>query len=540
MSQSRIPLIVDDPARPETVELFCHRLPTLFDTAGPADVETVAAESLGSDHERALALNNRAVAEAAVGDLDRAVELLNEAEGLWQDAEFVRHNVRFLRQQSGESGPSTLIRKTRVAIVGLLFNWPSTGGGTVHTKELAEFLSTAGYDVRQFYAVHDAWQIGQVRETLPYSTEPLEFTDDEWTSDAIRDRFRRAVADYEPDYVIVTDSWNTKPLLAEAVSGFPYFIRVAALECLCPLNNVRLLLDGEGLVRQCGRNQLADPSGCRECVSTHGRLSGSLHQLERELGGFSDASYADRLRAAFAGAEGVLAVNPFVAELVKPHAKAVHVIPSGFDARRFPTEVLPRSSAAGDKKRLLFAGLVNEFMKGFRVLQEAGAILWRQRQDFEIWVTADPVGRVNEDMRFVGWQSQESLPGLISDCDILVFPTIAQEALGRTVVEAMGCGRPVVASRIGGLPWVIEEGVTGLLCEPGNAADLAGKVAQLLDDAELRNRLGRTAREKFEREFTWHVVLRQYEGLFGPAERLGTREHRVGTMPAASTSAPGT
>ena len=94
----------------------------------------------------------------------------------------------------------------------------------------------------------------------------------------------------------------------------------------------------------------------------------------------------------------------------------------------------------------LAAGLVDEPMKGYHVLREACARLWRKRQDFELLVTADPPGRVDEFTRLVGWQSQDNLPRQLWASDVLVMPTIAQEALGRTAVEAMAAGKPVVAS----------------------------------------------------------------------------------------------
>lgn len=501
-----------------------------------------------SSADRAQTLNNLAAVEVALGDEATALRLLNEAATIAPNSRSVQHNIAFLRACGTTASQSRQValasetnspessngrsQATRIAIVSMLFNWPSTGGGTVHTKELAQSLANAGYEVRHFYAVHNEWGVGQVPEPVPYPAEALVFAAHEWESDQIRHRFRIAVESFDPDYVIITDSWNTKPLLAEAVSEFPYFIRIAALESLCPLNNVRLLVDHQGLVRQCDQNQLANPSGCRDCVDFNGRLSGGLHQAERVLAGFGEDSYAERLRSAFANAEGVLVVNPEIGELVKPFSKGVHVIPSGFDRQRFPAEFEPPPSLANRKNRILFAGLVHEFMKGFHVLQEAGADLWRERQDFEIWATADPIGQMNEFTRYVGWQSQESLPRLISECDALVFPTIAQEALGRTAVEAMACGRPVVASRIGGLSWVVEEGVTGLLCEPGNASDLAAKGRQLLDDADLRQRLGRAGRQKFEREFTWEVVLEQYARIFGLPLHL--RSERVGANPRSS------
>src|SRR5262249_20730723 len=162
-----------------------------------------------------------------------------------------------------------------------------------------------------------------------------------------------------------------------------------------------------------------------------------------------------QLRRAFAEAEGVLVVNPLIATMVSPYAKAVHVLPSGFDPERFPwpwpDDVSGRSSNSPSK--ILFAGLIDEPMKGFHVLHEACRKLWEVRQNFELVVTGEPSGMVDSFIRYIGWLTQEELPKRLRESDLLVFPTVAEEALGRSAVEAMGVGRPVIASRIGGLPF---------------------------------------------------------------------------------------
>jgi glycosyltransferase involved in cell wall biosynthesis len=418
------------------------------------------------------------------------------------------------------SAGATPKRPVRVALLSLLFNWPSTGGGTVHTAETGTFLARAGYEVQHVYASYPGWGVGKVTEPTGVPSVPLEFDRPFWNATTIKDRFRQAVDAFHPDYVIITDSWNTKPLLTESVEGYRYFLRLAALECLCPLNNVRLLYSPETGISACPRQQLATPNLCRECVARRGHQSGPLHQVERELAGFSSPDYAERLKRAFAEAEGVLVVNPLIATMVAPFSRKVHVVPSGFDRSRFPW---PVSDSVTDRPsrptRLFFAGLVDEPMKGFAVLQEACRALWKRRTDFELVVTADLPVKANPFEHFIGWQSQEALPEKLRDADILVFPTIAEEALGRTAVEAMGCGLPVIASRIGGLPFTVTEGLTGLLFEPGNASDLATRIEAMLDDPELRQRMGLAGRQRFEQDFTWDVIIdRHYRRLLAPVE----------------------
>lgn len=431
-------------------------------------------------------------------------------------------------------------RRTRVAILSLLFNWPSIGGGTVHTAETGKFLAQAGYEVRHFYAQFSEWGLGNVTEPPLAPSQALVFTPAQWTVPEIQARFRAALKAFEPDWVIITDSWNSKPLLAHAARDYKFLLRIAAQECLCPLNNVRLLYD-EGRFHSCPKHQLATPADCCECVFKNGKFSGGLHQAERELVNYGTNEYDSTLRWAFANAEAVLVVNPLIGAMVSPYAKKVCVIPSGFDSARFPKAATPaRRASKGSSPlgmgssplgmglssqpvsspepplRILFAGLIHEIMKGFEVIHESCRRLWNERQDFELLATADPPGQLDEFTRYIGWQSQAALPGVMSEADIVGFPTIAEEALGRTAVEAMGAGRPVVASRIGGLQFTIVDGATGLLFEPGNVNDLCSKLNRLLDDAELRERFGAAGRERFEEHYSWESILaKHYLPLLG-------------------------
>lgn len=410
-------------------------------------------------------------------------------------------------------------RPTRVAVLSLLFNWPSTGGGNVHTAELTKFLAAAGYEVRHLFARFAPWGIGRVAAPTPFPATAVEFAPADWTADRIVARFRGAVDRFDPDHVLLTDSWNLKPVLAAAAGGRPYVLRLQALECLCPLNNVRLVPGPDGRPAQCTRHQLATPDECARCVQLHGPTSGDLHRAERGLAGVGSAAYREALYGAFAGAEAVLVVNPLTAAMVEPYARAVRVVTAGMDPARFPYPFPPDRAAprTPGRARVLFAGLTREWMKGFAVLREAARRLRQTRDDFEVVATDDPPdGEPGGDARYVGWQAQEDLPAHLAGADVVALPTVAQEALGRTAVEAMAAGRPVVASRLGGLPFTVADEATGLLAEPGDPADLAAKLARLLDDPALRARLGAAGRRRFEDHYAWEVIVRRhYLPIFG-------------------------
>jgi glycosyltransferase involved in cell wall biosynthesis len=421
-------------------------------------------------------------------------------------------------------------RPIRVAILSLLFNWPSTGGGNMHTAGLLEFLSRAGYEVRHFFARYPAWGIGRVTEDGLVASTALEFDEAAWNVAEIQARYRGAVDEYQPDYVAITDAWNMKPHLAGAISGYPVFLLFQAQECLCPLNNLRLLGIGPNQLEQCPRNQLATPKVCHECLAQRGHHSGALHRVERALAGVGTTEYDQRLRRSLLESEAVLVLNPLTAAVLEPYARRVCVVPWGIDAARFPWPAGDRGTARsgilseggvgrptpneepnkGQPTRLFMAAVAGEIIKGFHVAHEACRLLWQSRHDFELVVTFDPPGQIDEFTRAVGWQSQADLPAQYSASDICLVPTIAQDGLSITSVEAMAAGIPLIASRIGGVPYTVTDGVTGLLCEPGDPADLAAKIARLLDDPALRHEMGLAGRRRFDADFTWETVIERY------------------------------
>ena len=496
---------------------------------------------------RALARNDLAVLDALAEDFETARRGFDSALALDPNCESARRNLAMLRScgcltptTSHENGgmlkliaevdavrnnavearvsapvtPSLASPQSsvRVAILSFLFNWPSTGGGNVHTFELARFLTLAGYEVQHFYARFPDWGIGTVQAGIPIASEALEFDETTWNAISIQSSFRGAVDRFGPDYVIVADSWNMKPILAEAVADYPYFLRIQAQECLCPLNNLRLLATGPQTVHQCPRNQLANPETCRKCLLERGHQSGSLHQWERALAGVGTPEYDECLRRSLRDAEAALVLNPLIGALLEPYARQVHVIPWGMDTARFPW---PPPDESGPKPEnspatLFMAAVAGEFIKGAHVAHEACRILRQSRSDFELVITSDPPGRIDEFTRSVGWCSQADLPRHYRAADVLLTPTIAQDGLSRTSVEAMASGIPVVASRIGGLPFTVVDGVTGLLANPGDPADLASQISKLLDDPALRRQMGIAGRRRFEQEFTWETVIERY------------------------------
>jgi hypothetical protein len=114
---------------------------------------------------------------------------------------------------------------------------------------------------------------------------------------------------------------------------------------------------------------------------------------------------------------------------------------------------------------------------------------------------ADPRTQpIRDRVTFHGSVSDEELRGFYGSCDLFVAPS-RYESFGLILLEAMIYSKPVIGSNVGGMTEVVEHGVSGLLAEPGNARSLTACIRQLLDDTEMRRRLGAAGRRRYEQLF---------------------------------------
>lgn len=102
---------------------------------------------------------------------------------------------------------------------------------------------------------------------------------------------------------------------------------------------------------------------------------------------------------------------------------------------------------------------------------------------------------------FTGMLENPMRDGVYAAADVFCLASRWQEAFGWVIAEAMSFEKPVVATNVGGIPEVVEDGKTGTLSPPGNPARLADSLLRLLGDLELRRRFGRAARERVESNF---------------------------------------
>jgi glycosyltransferase involved in cell wall biosynthesis len=192
---------------------------------------------------------------------------------------------------------------------------------------------------------------------------------------------------------------------------------------------------------------------------------------------------------------------------------------------RLPTHVLTRQFfdftsierfySGTEQKMILGVGFPFR-VKGFDILCKAFLAIANECADWKLVL----IGHlVPEDLRAAGLEHPriEARPGVkqpelaewMSRCAIFVLPS-RTEAMGRVLIEAGAAAKCRVASRVGGIPTVIEDGVDGLLVEKENVDELAATLARLIEETPLRRRLGEAARVRVEREFSGDAYLQHY------------------------------
>lgn len=189
-------------------------------------------------------------------------------------------------------------------------------------------------------------------------------------------------------------------------------------------------------------------------------------------------------------------------------------------------EVRRRLGLPEERPLILTAGLLEE-RKGHAYLLEALGLLKARcspEKTFPVVVIAGlgsqraaleerarRLGLAGE-VRFAGYE--DNLYNLLRSCDIFVLPSISGEDLPNVVSMAMSQAKPVVACDVGGTGEQVAEGQTGFLVAPARADELAEKIALLLDDAGLREKLGAAGRRRFEESFSVEAAVARYRALY--------------------------
>lgn len=191
----------------------------------------------------------------------------------------------------------------------------------------------------------------------------------------------------------------------------------------------------------------------------------------------------------------------------------IRLIPRSVDLKRFVFQ----SPEKKRKKKELHVGIIGRItpLKGHRTFLKAMAAVARSCAGLKIWIVGDaPESKLAykeeiqtlskrlglaENTEFLG--TQRDIPAVMAHLDIMVLATKTHEAFGRVIVEAQACGVPVVATRVGGVIDIVEDGQTGLLVPAEDPEALSEAVLRLARDLPLAERLAHNAYEKVRREY---------------------------------------
>jgi D-inositol-3-phosphate glycosyltransferase len=218
--------------------------------------------------------------------------------------------------------------------------------------------------------------------------------------------------------------------------------------------------------------------------------------------------------------------------LYRADSRKMAVIPPGVDTSHFypipADEAKQYIGLKPENRMVLFVGRI-EPLKGIDTLIQAMACLDLQgiHRPVHLAIIGGDVDVSPEDMSeemtrlqkmcddlcmggmvlFLGKRGQDTLPYYYSAAEVVVMPSL-YESFGMVALEAMACGTPVVASEVGGLGYLVQNGITGYTIPDSDPAELCDKLSHLLGDADLRNQMGNSAAE-YAANYAWTKVASQ-------------------------------
>jgi glycosyltransferase involved in cell wall biosynthesis len=238
-----------------------------------------------------------------------------------------------------------------------------------------------------------------------------------------------------------------------------------------------------------------------------------------------DLANDDLLREICAAAEFVAAETDYSRDLLRQRcpesAAKIHRVYNGMDLTRFPT---PNEEAAGPSRtgiapypvRIISIGRLVAF-KGFEYLIDACADLARRGLEFTCEIIGDGPLRgdlearirklnLSDQVHLLGSLSQEAVLQKLRAADIFALASVtdtqgASDVFPTVIIEAMAAARPVVSTRLAGIPESVVDGETGLLVSPEDTMALAEALGRLIQDAKLRLHYGRAGRARIEQHF---------------------------------------
>jgi glycosyltransferase involved in cell wall biosynthesis len=379
-------------------------------------------------------------------------------------------------------------------------------------------LLSAGHQVVEFFRHNDEIRTYTLPRKIRLASGTL------WSSGTYRS-LRSVLLAEKPD---IAHFYNTFPLISPSAY---HACRDEGVPVVQAIQNFRLFCPGGNFFR----NERA----CEDCVE-HSLFRGIFHGCYRD----------SRLQTAVVA--GMLALH----RRMKTWSEFVDalVVCTEFARNKFVSQNIPASKvfvkpnfvfedpgprSAGGGMPLVAGRLSPE--KGTRILPDVWA---RLRSKVPLRIVGD--GPLREEIEsafarsnghrvvFEGWLPRDKAIEALKEASFLVFPSQCYEAFPVSIAEAYACGLPVIAFRLGAMAEIVRDGVTGLLAEPGNAADLAAKVEWAWNHPEELVRMGRAARAEYEAKYQPAANYEMLMDIYRSALARRAHEAVVRVAPAAA------
>lgn len=387
-----------------------------------------------------------------------------------------------------------------------------TGGMNVYVAESTRFLGKAGIHVDVFTRSQDE-HVPHVLHNLGHGNRVVHIP-----AGPEIPLPKKELASYLPDFVQgILNFTRAKGIRYDLIHSH-YWMSGIAAEKLKAEWNTPIIHMFHTLVLM--KNRVARSP---EEVEGNYRLEGEQRILQT----------ADRIIAA------TLAEQSQLEFLYGANSKKLRVIPPGVDLSRFYP--IPRDEAREfigvpvKNRMILFVGRI-EPLKGLETLIRA--VAWMQEasellccphslvivggdpEESELSVNAEMARLQNlvkslgvrDFVLFLGKRDQESLPYYYSAADVVVVPS-HYESFGMVALEAMACGTPVVASQVGGLAFLVQDGITGFVIPDGEPEILGNRLKEIILNADLRDRLGQQA-HLLAQSYSWERIAGEIRSVY--------------------------
>jgi|LSQX01.1.fsa_nt_gb glycosyltransferase involved in cell wall biosynthesis len=217
-------------------------------------------------------------------------------------------------------------------------------------------------------------------------------------------------------------------------------------------------------------------------------------------------------RIAFSRIKHIIVVSPQIGDIIGKMTDAnIHFVPNGVDIN-YINSIEPLSTDW--KNTVLFIGNLIP-LKGVDVLIRAMKIVKKQIPDVKLYIAGsgpqeDELKRLvsklklSQNVEFLGYLNDQSKYGYLKSIDIVVVPSL-WETFSIVALEGMACEKPIIASNVGGIPYLIDNNTNGMLVDACDTVDLAKKICILLRDRVLRERMGKEGSSR-SHAFNWGKV----------------------------------